>query len=222
MITTIIHAFRELLGISLEDYVIADIIYQRQAISPWVPADTIKIVGKQLGLTPITITAGLKRLEQQRLVEYHQDTPQLRTTDLFNPLGYTHTPPQEELFPAEPVTKPREAVNSARDRSGEQVDLQKVMDYWNQLFGTAQKLTPNKRLQMRARFKTFTKAEILKALKARSTSSWHLEPANLQHRMNFGSFWRSDDKVENFLIKKDINASNPNGLRHFAADEYVA
>lgn len=226
MITTIIHAFREFLGVSLEEYILADIIHQRQSVSPWVDIDTIRTVAKQLGLTPITITTGLKRLEKQHLIELGDSESHFRTTDLFNPLGFDRSKPptQKPTSQSPPVTDSPDKplpVNSAKDKNGEIIDLQKVMQYWNSLFGSNYKLTAEKRTLMRARFKVFTKAEILQALKARSTNSWHLEPGNIQHRKNFASFWRSDSKVEYFLIIKDNYVSTNNGLRDFVADERV-
>lgn len=83
--TTILHSARENLGITTNEYCVADIIYHlsnnpKSKIQGWCYASR-QTIGKFIGVTKQSIFSTIKRLEKKNIIEKDDETKYLRTTE---------------------------------------------------------------------------------------------------------------------------------------------
>jgi hypothetical protein len=91
--THINHLARIQLGLSMNEYAVADLIYHysnnpESPIPGWCFANK-KTISEKLGLTERSVFAILTKLEAKKIVERHSQTHHLRVTSLWYKLAYT-------------------------------------------------------------------------------------------------------------------------------------
>lgn len=91
---------------------------------------------------------------------------------------------------------------SNTDISNTKTNYQAFVDFWNTTYDTNYKLTKKKKEQINARLKTFTLEEIGIALRNRHDDTW-LNTEGKDYLTSWDAFWRSDDKVDRYLNRKD-------------------
>lgn len=99
-----------------------------------------------------------------------------------------------------------------RKQTSTEINHDQVLAIWNQLFDCNLRLTESKNRQIRARLKTFKIDEIVLAMKHRSQDTW-LKGEGSKFFSDWQSFWRSDEKIERYLYRKETtyikNQTNP-------------
>jgi hypothetical protein len=95
----------------------------------------------------------------------------------------------------------RVAMEAQADRGErEDYDYQKWVDLWNEYSKAHIRITNTKRQQIRQRLKTFSEKEIEAAIRYRFEDEW-INSKGLAHRDSWDAIWRSDEKMEHWLVK---------------------
>lgn len=189
-------------NITVEDLVLLNVIHTYASTS----TDGIcraekKDMGDILGLAPRRVATLLQEIYDAGLIEQVVDG--LRLTGPWRDaiLGKsTPPPPTKEKAKTKPSTR---TVNDPEE------GYQYWADTWMKGFGGKIKLTDKMRRQIRSRRNTFTAEEILTAMKNRYRSTW-LRTDGKQYWADWNSFWRSDDKIHNYINLSPEQMTNAN------------
>ena len=129
-------------------------------------------------------------------VQSHVDKllQEVKDTSLIEYIYGMHTLPQEEK---EEEEKEEEKINYAL-----------FIDTWNKIHDCRVVLNDKKKKQIRARLRSFTIEELGKAIENRLNDPW-LNGEGSKYRNNWDSFWRSDEKIELYLNRKEYNTDLP-------------
>lgn len=125
--------------------------------------------------------------------------------------GSRTEPTKERKYTLTKETITKYTIGDGEKWNGEDpVDYVSFVDKWNELYDTSLRITEKKREQIRARLRTWTGSEILKAWTNRLSDSY-LTGEGSEYLTNWKSAMRNDEKVERYQTANEVKAK-PKGI----------
>lgn len=227
--TIINHTARIKLGLTANEYIIADLIYNlsnNPSHTGWCYASK-KTLGEMVGITEQSVHTILNKLAMKELIQKHPETRHLKATpSWYNCVIIKDTKESLAILKkVEPYTK-ESLADDTKETSVHSIYKDNIykdnykdkeiivfLNKFNDLFGTTYKPTSGRQDKLKQRMKNYPIENILQACEALSRSKFHTGSNDRGWKADPDFLLRNDEQIDKWL-----NEYTPRRKRESLAD----
>lgn len=213
--TTINHIAREELELTWIEYGLVDLIHNLsnnpRSDNRWCYASK-QTLANNLGVTKQYIHKMINKLIDKGLIEKHEETSYLRTTELW----FEKVIKRDSKSSLLPVNKVYYHSKQSLHNNNNYINKEKIykkesilfIEKFNLLFGTKYQLTKGREEKLKLRLKSFMLDDILLAVENLSKSKFHTGDNDRGWRADPDFLLRNDEQIDKWINKKSESVFN--------------